>query len=124
MKYTQYFHLKKPDEEDSVKIGDLNDNMDIVEAEIRKRPEKAASLSVLGLYACLLYTYVGALVSAFLYLWDTSDEFRQFFIDMGDSIASAFEAVGDFFVSLFTEKIPDALQKMKDFFKKIWDRCV
>ena len=34
MKYTQYFHLKKPDEEDPVKIGDLNDNMDIVEAEI------------------------------------------------------------------------------------------
>lgn len=69
-------------------------------------------------------TIVGALVSAFLYLWDTSDEFRQFFIDMGDSIASAFEAVGDFFVSLFTEKIPDALQKMKDFFKKIWDALV
>ena len=53
MKYTQYFHLKKPDEEDPVKIGDLNDNMDIVEAEIRKRPEKAASLSVIGLYATL-----------------------------------------------------------------------
>lgn len=53
MKYTQYFHLKKPDEEDPVKIGDLNDNMDIVEAEIRKRPEKAAALSVLGLYATL-----------------------------------------------------------------------
>lgn len=69
-------------------------------------------------------TIVGALVSAFLYLWNTSDEFRQFFIDMGDSIASAFEAVGDFFVSLFTEKIPDALQKMKDFFKKIWDALV
>ena len=53
MKYTQYFHLKKPDEEDPVKIGDLNDNMDIVEAEIRKRPEKAAALSVLGLYATM-----------------------------------------------------------------------
>ena len=53
MKYTRYFHLKKPDEEDPVKIGDLNDNMDIVEAEIRKRPEKAASLSILGLYATL-----------------------------------------------------------------------
>ena len=46
MKYTQYFHLKKPDEEDPVKIGDLNDNMDIVEAEIRKRPEKAALSSL------------------------------------------------------------------------------
>ncbi len=83
MKYTQYFHLKKPDEEDPVKIGDLNDNMDIVEAEIRKRPEKAASLSVLGLYATLeelesahpagvagdAYA-VGTATDNLIYIWD------------------------------------------------------
>ena len=85
MKYTQYFHLKKPDEEDPVKIGDLNDNMDIVEAEIRKRPEKAAALSVLGLYATLedLETAhssgtegdayaVGTESDNVIYIWDTS----------------------------------------------------
>ena len=83
MKYTQYFHLKKPDEEDPVKIGDLNDNMDIVEAEIRKRPEKAASLSILGLYATLeelesahpagaagdAYA-VGTATDNLIYIWD------------------------------------------------------
>ena len=83
MKYTQYFHLKKPDEEDPVKIGDLNDNMDIVEAEIRKRPEKAASLSVIGLYATLeelesahpagaagdAYA-VGTATDNLIYIWD------------------------------------------------------
>ena len=83
MKYTRYFHLKKPDEEDPVKIGDLNDNMDIVEAEIRKRPEKAASLSILGLYATLeelesahpsgaagdAYA-VGTATDNLIYIWD------------------------------------------------------
>lgn len=69
----------------------------------------------------LVIAAVALLVAGFIYLWNTSEEFRNFFIEMGEDIAGAFTAVGDFFVDLFTEKIPGALQTMQDFFTGVFD---
>ena len=38
---------------------------------------------------------ISALVAAFIYLWNTSDEFRQFWYDFGDSVLEVWEAAVD-----------------------------
>lgn len=53
MEYTPYYHFAKPGEDDPVDISVLNANMDIAEAQLRKLPQKAFALSVLGLYGTL-----------------------------------------------------------------------
>lgn len=53
MEYTPYYHFAKPGENDPVDISILNANMDITEAQLRKLPQKALALSVLGLYETL-----------------------------------------------------------------------
>ncbi|PEB56252.1 hypothetical protein CON65_15965 [Bacillus pseudomycoides] len=40
MKNTLNYNLKKPDLEDYVNVADLNDNMDIVDGEIKKNTDK------------------------------------------------------------------------------------
>lgn len=53
MEYTPYYHFAKPSQNDPVDINVLNGNMDITEAQLRKLPQKALALSVLGLYGTL-----------------------------------------------------------------------
>lgn len=53
MEYTPYYHFAKPGADDPVDINVLNGNMDITEAQLRKLPQKALALSVLGLYETL-----------------------------------------------------------------------
>jgi len=74
---------------------------------------------------------IAALVAAFIYLWNTSDEFKQFWLDLWENIKSAIstakewiggkiEEIGKF----FTETIPAFLDKAVQFFSelpsKIW----
>jgi len=74
---------------------------------------------------------ITALVAAFIYLWNTSDEFKQFWLDLWENIKSAIstakewiggkiEEIGKF----FTETIPAFLDKAVQFFSelpsKIW----
>ena len=60
----------------------------------------------------ILVTAIGALVAAILYLWNTSDEFREALANTWDSIKKGAKALGDFLKDLFTVKIPDALYKL------------
>lgn len=42
-----------------------------------------------------IITAISALVAAFIYLWNTSDEFRQFWYDWGDAVLETWEAAVD-----------------------------
>lgn len=61
----------------------------------------AMSINPIG----LVVAAIAALVAGFIYLWNTNEDFRQFFIDMWNEI-----------VSFFTETIPEAWQSLIDGF--------
>ena len=60
----------------------------------------------------LLVTAIGALVAAILYLWNTSDEFRENLLNTFKAIIKGASLFGDFLKDLFTVKIPDYLYKL------------
>lgn len=64
----------------------------------------------------LIIMAVAALVAAFIYLWNNCEEFREFWINLWDTISSAFSTVWDAIVNFFTVTIPDAWNSVVDFF--------
>lgn len=95
----------------------------------------------------IIITVITALVTAFVTLWNTSDEFRQFWIDLWEKIKEAtsiaITKVKEFFSKLWTDikaiwsstvewfkdigsKISDgfkiALDKVKEFFSNSWEK--
>lgn len=89
----------------------------------------------------LLVAAIVGLVAAFVYLWNTNEDFRNFFIGMWDGIKGAVGAavewvkgalsnMGDFFTSLWQNVtgstdtavtwVNDALSNLRDFFATCW----
>lgn len=72
----------------------------------------------------LVIAAVTALVAAFTILWNTSEEFRQFWIDLWEAIkaaaATAVEAVKGFFASAW-DAIKGAWSGAKNFFSGVWE---
>ena len=76
----------------------------------------------------LIIAAITALVAAFIYLWNTNEEFRQFWIDLWENIKevaiAVWTAIKEFFVSAW-EAISNAAQTIwngiKNFFSVIWD---
>ena len=64
----------------------------------------------------IIITLIAALVAAFIYLWNNCEEFREFWINLWDTISSAFSTVWDAIVNFFTVTIPDAWNSVVDFF--------
>ena len=69
----------------------------------------------------LIIAAIAALVAGFIYLWNTSEEFRNFWINLWENIKEIAKAVVDAIVTFFTETIPNALNSVKEFFKNTWD---
>lgn len=67
---------------------------------------------------------ISALVAAFIYLWNTSDEFRQFWLDLWEIIkaktSEVVQAIGQFFSELWT-KITNKWKGIKQWFSEKWD---
>ena len=89
--------------------------------------EKAAELAQKLLNATMLanpfvliVTLIAGLVAAFFYFWNTSDSFRQFWIDLWKKIRSAASDVIDAIVGFFTETIPNAVDGLKEFITNNW----
>ena len=57
----------------------------------------------------IIITAIAALVAGFLYLWNTSEDFRNFWIGLWDTIKTAAGTVVDGVVTFFTETIPQAI---------------
>lgn len=72
----------------------------------------------------LVIAAVTALVAGFVILWNTSEEFRQFWIDLWDSIKAAASVVVDAIKGFFSTAW-DAVKKVwngaKSFFSGVWD---
>lgn len=56
----------------------------------------------------LIVSAIAALVAGFLYLWNTSESFRNFWIGLWDTIKTAAGTVVEGVVTIFTETIPEA----------------
>lgn len=76
----------------------------------------------------LVIAAIAALVAAFIYLWNTSDEFRQFWIDLWENIKAVaiavWEAISTFFSQAW-EAIKSTAETVwngiKDFFTGLWE---
>ena len=66
----------------------------------------------------LIISAVGALVSAFIYLWNTSEGFRNFWIGLWESIKEFFISAWNAIVGFFTETIPNAWNQVVDLFNR------
>lgn len=74
----------------------------------------SAALAVIGGPITLVIVAIGALVAAFVYLWNTSDSFREFWINLWDGIKETTGQVIDGIVNFFTVTIPEACQSFVD----------
>ena len=76
----------------------------------------------------LIIAAIAALVAAFIYLWNTNEEFRQFWIDLWESIKEIAIAVWEGLKEFFTEAweaikstAEEVWNGIKDFFTGLWD---
>lgn len=65
-------------------------------------------LATLGGPVTIIIAAVAALAAGFIYLWNTSEGFRNFWIGLWNSIKSAAVAVGNWLKNFFTVTIPTA----------------
>ena len=72
----------------------------------------------------LIVTAIAALVAGFMYLWNTSEDFRNFWINLWDGIKSTTKAVIDGIVTFFTKTIPDAFNSFIEGCKALADQVV
>lgn len=70
----------------------------------------SAAIAVIGGPITLVIVAIGALVAAFVYLWNTSDSFREFWINLWEGIKETTGQVIDGIVNFFTVTIPEACQ--------------
>lgn len=87
----------------------------------------AATVKQYGLNMAILASpitwFVGLiliLVAGFIYLWTTSEGFRNFWIGMWNSIKEACSNAWNSISHFFTETIPNAFKKVVNFFKEDW----
>ena len=84
----------------------------------------SAALGVIGGPITLVVVAIGALVAAFVYLWNTSDGFREFWINLWDGIKETTGQVIDGIVNFFTVTIPKAFQSFVDAAQNLADQVV
>lgn len=85
--------------------------------------EKAAELAQKLLNATMLanpfvliVTLIAGLVAAFIYFWNTSESFRQFWIDLWENIKTFCSDAINAIISFLTESIPNGIESLKKSF--------
>ena len=69
----------------------------------------------------IIITAIAALVAGFLYLWNTSEDFRNFWIGLWDTVKTAAGTVVDGVVTFFTETIPEAFNSFLEACQNVAD---
>lgn len=72
----------------------------------------------------LIVLAVGALVAAFIYLWNNCEPFKKFFLDMWDAIKGAASAVADWFTGTLVPWIQGVWDKITSGAQWLWDETV
>lgn len=84
----------------------------------------SAALGVIGGPITLVVVAIGALVAAFLYLWNTSDEFRAFWTNVWNSIVETVSNIVDSIVQFFTQTLPKAFDSFIQTAQSVVDSIV
>ena len=69
----------------------------------------------------LIVAAIAAAVAAFIYFWNTSEEFRQFWINLWEAIKTAVQTVVQAIATFFTQTIPEAFNTFVQFFQGLWE---
>lgn len=80
----------------------------------------ATNLAFLACPITWIIVGIGILVGAFVYLWTTSEGFRNFWIEMWETVKEACITAWNGISHFFTETIPNAFKKVVNFFKEDW----
>lgn len=72
----------------------------------------------------IVITLIGALVAAFLYLWNTSEEFRNFWIGVWDAVKAAVQPLADWVMANVITPLVAKLQEFQTLFAGLWDAIV
>lgn len=67
----------------------------------------------------LIVTAIGLLVAGFIYLWNTSEGFRNFWIGLWEGIKSAVSNAWNAIVGFFTKTIPDSINTVINWFTNL-----
>ena len=69
----------------------------------------------------LIVAAIAAAVAAFIYFWNTSEEFRNFWIGLWEAIKTAVSTVVQAIATFFTQTVPAAFNSFVEFFKGLWE---
>jgi len=69
----------------------------------------------------LIVAAIAAAVAAFIHFWNTSEEFRAFWIGLWESIKAVAQTVIDAIVNFFTVTLPEAFNSFIAFFQGLWE---
>ena len=79
-----------------------------------------AAIAAIGGPVTLVVAGISALVAGFVYLWNTSDGFRKFWIDLWNGIKEATIKAVESISKFFTETLPNAFKSAMNFIKENW----
>lgn len=72
----------------------------------------------------IIITLIGALVAAFVYLWNTSEEFRNFWIGVWDAVKAAVQPLADWMMANVITPLVSNFQEFQGVFSALWDAIV
>lgn len=76
-------------------------------------------IAALGGPVTLIIAGVAALTAGFIYLWNTCEPFKQFWIDLGTNIANFVSNAAQAIVNFFTVTLPAAIQNAMTFIQQL-----
>lgn len=72
----------------------------------------------------IVITLIGALVAAFMYLWNTSEEFRNFWIGVWDAVCAAVQPIAEWVMANVITPMIGYFQEFQAQFSAIWDAVI
>lgn len=72
----------------------------------------------------IIITLIGALVAAFVYLWNNCEEFRNFWIGVWDSVMAAVQPIADWVMANVITPLMGYFQEFQATFSALWDAVV
>ena len=77
-----------------------------------------------GSPTAIIIAAIVAVAAGLIWLEKETQIFSKTFTAIWEGVQKVIEKISNFFIKIFTEKIPNALKKMQDFFKSVWESLV
>lgn len=84
----------------------------------------SAVMAALGGPVTVVIALITGLVAGFVYLWNTCEPFKQFWVDLGTNITSFLSTAGQAIVTFFTVTLPVGIQAVLIWFQQLPSRIV